>query len=61
MVRGVNFIVLLRRAARIKIPLHSGGNIVAGYGGLSKGVGVSVAEGSPGGTFSSLLSACWRF
>lgn len=55
MVRGVNFSVLPHRAALIKIPLHSGGNIVTGFRRLSKTVGVSVsAEGSHGGTFSSV-------
>lgn len=48
--RGVNF-----RAALIKIPLHSGGNIVTGFRRLSKPAGVSVsAEGSHGGTFGSV-------
>lgn len=56
MVRGVNFSVLRHRAALIKIPLHSGGNIVTGFRRLSKTAGVSVsAEGSHGGTFSSVL------
>lgn len=54
MVRGVNFSVLRHRAALIKIPLHSGGNIVTGFRRLSKTAGVSVrAEGSHGGTFGS--------
>lgn len=53
--RGVNFSVLRHRAALIKIPLHSGGNIVTGFRRPSKTAGVSVsAEGSHGGTFGSV-------